>query len=261
MSNPNLMVGTLYPDGEIKRDVDGIGFACPNPILCYIQRMETLDELKNFILNTMGAAMFDLHRRYGPRQVMELLVETRDVNRSEVGPSSSRACPVGPIIVPPLRIASLDVSMEPDFGSDDGSDGEYVIETEESTDSFDEAEYVDETQEGHRFLLPQPAPIPDLSSISSHFHMLNLDDMEEDVRDGGRGNDYLNLDGGEEFRVGHRFSCREAVHLAVKNYNIRRAAEYRVLESDQYKYVCHYKQHEAGCPWKLRVSLRINLGY
>ncbi|MED6204509.1 hypothetical protein PIB30_009784 [Stylosanthes scabra] len=114
ISNLNLIVGTLYPDGELKKDVDGIGFACPNPILCYIQRVDTPDELKNFILGTMGAvgrkymrriayrlldilppleykfklfwlegdvhvrAMFDLNHMYDPFQVMELLVETRE---------------------------------------------------------------------------------------------------------------------------------------------------------------------------------------
>ncbi|MED6223074.1 hypothetical protein PIB30_070485 [Stylosanthes scabra] len=87
--------------------------------------------------------------------------------------------------------------------------------------------------------------------------------MEEEPREGhgGGGDDYVNLNGGEEFRVGHHFSCREAVHMAVKNYNIRRAAEYRVLESDQYKYVCRCKQHEAGSPWRVRVAMRTNHGY
>ncbi|MED6205441.1 hypothetical protein PIB30_017666 [Stylosanthes scabra] len=246
MSDSNLIVGMLYPDGETTRDADGIGFACPNPILCYIQRVETLDELKSFILCTMGAvgwkyvrwiayrllnilpplkykfkifwvegdvhvqAMFDLHRQYDPRQVMELLFETRDVIRSEAGPSGTWAGPMGAIVVPPLRIATPDV--------------------------FDEADFVDETQVGRRFLLPAPAAIPDLASVSSHFHTLNLDAMQEEPREvhGGGGNDYLNLDGGEEFRIGHRFSCRGVVHMAVKNYNIRRALEYRVRESDQY---------------------------
>ncbi|MED6195097.1 hypothetical protein PIB30_034837 [Stylosanthes scabra] len=269
MSDSNLVVDTLYPDGEMKRGADGIGFACPNPILCYIQRVDTLDVLKYFILRIMGAvgrkhvrriayrllnilppleykfkifwvegdvhvrAMFELHQRYDPRQVMELLVETRDAIHSE-------ACQVGAIAPPLQRIATPDVSMDMDSGSDDGSDGDYLGESEESTDSFDEAEYVEESQVGRMFLLPAPAAIPDLASVSSHFHMLNLDAMQEEPREahGGGGNDYLNLDDGEEFRVGHRFSCREAVHMAVKNYNIQRAAEYRVKEFDQNKYVC-----------------------
>ncbi|MED6112168.1 hypothetical protein PIB30_059274, partial [Stylosanthes scabra] len=173
---------------------DGIGFVCPNPILCYIERVDALDELKNFILRTMGAlgrknvrqiayrllnilppleykfkifwlegdvhvrAMFDLHRRYGPRQVMELLFETRDMIRSEAGPSCAWAAPVGPIAAAPLRIATPDVSVDMDSGSGEGSDGEYLGETDESSDSFDEAEFVDETQVGRRFLLPAQRP-------------------------------------------------------------------------------------------------------
>ncbi|MED6203810.1 hypothetical protein PIB30_003101 [Stylosanthes scabra] len=77
----------------------------------------------------------------------------------------------------------------------------------------------------------------------------------------GGGGDYYDVDRGEEFRVGHRFSKREAVHLGVKNYNIRRASKYRVVESDPYKYVCRCKRGEGGCPWYIRVSLRTNLGY
>ncbi|MED6209814.1 hypothetical protein PIB30_058294 [Stylosanthes scabra] len=110
MSNRNLIVATLYPDGELMRDTDEIGFACPNPILLHIQRVDTLEELKHIILRTMGAlgddhvcAMFHLHHKYGPRQVMELLAETRNVVRSEGGPSSSKPCPTSVIPAPPLR--------------------------------------------------------------------------------------------------------------------------------------------------------------
>ncbi|MED6150281.1 hypothetical protein PIB30_070908 [Stylosanthes scabra] len=95
-------------------------------------------------------AMFELHRRYGPRQVMELLFETRDMIRSEAGPSCAWAGPVGAIAAAPLRIATPDVSIDMDSGSGDGSDREYLGETEESSDSFDEAEFVDEMQVAHR---------------------------------------------------------------------------------------------------------------
>ncbi|MED6142661.1 hypothetical protein PIB30_115996, partial [Stylosanthes scabra] len=59
--------------------------------------------------------------------------------------------------------------------------------------------------------------------------------MAEQPREGfgGGGEDY-DVDGGQEFRVGHRFCTREAVQMAVKNYNIRRASEYKVVESDPY---------------------------
>ncbi|MED6218123.1 hypothetical protein PIB30_024003 [Stylosanthes scabra] len=69
MSNSNLIVDTLYLDGEMKRDADGIGFECPNSILCYIHRVDTLDELKNFILRTMGA----VGRKYVRRIAYRLL--------------------------------------------------------------------------------------------------------------------------------------------------------------------------------------------
>ncbi|MED6140670.1 hypothetical protein PIB30_095526, partial [Stylosanthes scabra] len=39
-----------------------------------------------------------------------------------------------------------------------------------------------------------------------------------------------NTDGGVEFMVGHRMRNRDTVLMAVKNYSIRRNAEYMVVE-------------------------------
>ncbi|MED6208853.1 hypothetical protein PIB30_049073 [Stylosanthes scabra] len=64
---------------------------------------------------------------------------------------------------------------------------------------------------------------------------------------GGVGDNY-DVVCGEEFRIGHRFNIREAVQMTMKNYNIRRAAEYKVVESDP----C--KQYGAGCTWSIRVA-------
>ncbi|MED6211221.1 hypothetical protein PIB30_071651, partial [Stylosanthes scabra] len=146
--------------------------------------------------------------------------------------------------------------------SDDDSDEDFVGNTDESSESSDGSEFVSESQARQGFLLPAPSPIPDLSSVGSHFHTLNLDEMTEVQREGfgGGGEDY-DLDGGSEFQIGHRFSTREAVHMAVKNYNIRRASEYRMVESGPNKYVCRCKRYDAGCPWSLRVALRTNLGH
>ncbi|RYR15702.1 hypothetical protein Ahy_B04g072610 [Arachis hypogaea] len=49
--------------------------------------------------------------------------------------------------------------------------------------------------------------------------------------------------------------------FGVKNYSIRKSAEYRVTELDRLKYHMRCQQYEAGCPWSLRVALRQNLGY
>ncbi|MED6146208.1 hypothetical protein PIB30_032474 [Stylosanthes scabra] len=112
-------------------------------------------------------AMFELHRRYGPRQVMELLFETRDMVRSEAGPSSAQAAPAGPIAPAPIRIATPDVSVDIDSSSEEGSDGDYQEETDESSDSFDEADIVCETQVGRRFLLPAPRPYRTLHQLAA----------------------------------------------------------------------------------------------
>ncbi|RYR46593.1 hypothetical protein Ahy_A07g032337 [Arachis hypogaea] len=59
-----------------------------------------------------------------------------------------------------------------------------------------------------------------------------------------------------EFQIGHRFKCRDAVIQGVKNYSIRRSAEYRVVESDRLKYHMYCRQAATGYPWSLRVALR-----
>ncbi|MED6203805.1 hypothetical protein PIB30_003097 [Stylosanthes scabra] len=190
-------------------------------------------------------ALFDLHRRYGAREVMELLTEMQSMPEVIGGSSSSNG------VIPCSRIhcPAPEVPMLMDGNSGEDSDEEFVPDIEESTESSDGSEFVPESQSRRGFLLPAPAPIPDLSSVNSHFHTLHLENMDEEPMEGfGGGGDYYDVDGGEEFRVGHRFRKREAVHLGVKNYNIRRASEYRVVESDPYKYVS-CGASPAGAPW------------
>ncbi|MED6162144.1 hypothetical protein PIB30_067556 [Stylosanthes scabra] len=54
-------------------------------------------------------------------------------------PSSLRPGPVGAIAVPPLWIAIPKLSMELNSNSDDGFDGKYLDETDDSSDSSKEA--------------------------------------------------------------------------------------------------------------------------
>ncbi|RYQ92423.1 hypothetical protein Ahy_B09g098650 [Arachis hypogaea] len=77
-----------------------------------------------------------------------------------------------------------------------------------------------------------PHLIPVLLDVPSHYHALDLDAMHEKSPFSNTGKDDYNLDGGVEFRVGHRFKSRDAVMQGVKNYSIRRSVEYRVVESD-----------------------------
>ncbi|MED6135976.1 hypothetical protein PIB30_051728 [Stylosanthes scabra] len=152
----------------------------------------------------------------------------------EVGEAGS---PSGsPIAVAPVRIA------EPSM-----PDTEMKMDNSESDWNYDASfgsEF--ECQEGDEC-------IPDME--------LHLDEgASDDLLKAGMCN-YYNIDGGTELRVGHRMHNREAVHTAVKNYSIRRNAEYRVVESNRMKYHCRCKHLNDGCPWSIRVALRQNLGY
>ncbi|MED6165144.1 hypothetical protein PIB30_096748 [Stylosanthes scabra] len=42
-----------------------------------------------------------------------------------------------------------------------------------------------------------------------------------------------------EFEVGQQFDNKEAILIVIKKYSIRRAVEYKILESDQLKYFVH----------------------
>ncbi|MED6159204.1 hypothetical protein PIB30_040141 [Stylosanthes scabra] len=264
------------------RDSGGIWFRFATPVVFQMQPVDTLEELKAVMLRNMGVAggtglvrrvaylllnifppnqfkfrifwvdgdvhvrgMFDLHHRYGPREVMELLTEMQTVDADVGGPSSSAGGPADVIPCSPIHCTPPGAAMQLEMNSNEGSDEDFVGDTDDSTESLDAL-----------------ARIPDLSSVSSHFHTLHLDDMREEPMEGfGGGGDDYDVAGGEEFKVGHRFSTREAVQMAVKNNCIRRAAEYKVVELDRYKYVCRCKQYGAGCPWSIRVALRKNLGY
>ncbi|MED6211069.1 hypothetical protein PIB30_070029 [Stylosanthes scabra] len=116
------------------------------------------------------------------------------------GSTSSSRAGLGAIIAAPIQFAN------PEVGDDD-SDEDFVANTDESNESSDGSEFVPESQAMQGFLLPAPNPIPELSSVGIHFQTLNLDDMAEEQREGfGRGGEDYDLDGGLEFRVGHRFS-------------------------------------------------------
>ncbi|MED6149406.1 hypothetical protein PIB30_062110 [Stylosanthes scabra] len=165
-----------------------------------------------------------------------------------------------PDIEAPTTADLVDVVPPHEHIGETESEGEDAGESEGGNSGAGNDEFVSATPISTRFLLPTPIPVPDLSTVDSHFHTLDLDVIEEDwLTDIGGGSDDYNLDGGVELRVGHRFCSREAVHMGVKNYSIRRAAEYKVLESDSMKYHCVCKQSANWCPWRIRISYRVNL--
>ncbi|MED6114746.1 hypothetical protein PIB30_083497 [Stylosanthes scabra] len=236
MNISDFVVVTLYPNGEMGRDADGIWFRSVSPVVFQMQPVNTLEELKCVLLRNMGAAgamsvrlvayrllnlfppnqfkfkifwvdsdthvraMLELHRRYGSREVMKLLTEMETVNVDAAGPSSSSQGGPGAIIAAPIRIAT----SEGGEGDDDDSDEDFVGNTDESSGSSDGSELVPESQARQGFLLPAPSPILDLSSVGSHFHTLNLDEMTEVQREVRRQTDlqlHLADNKGQSFRA------------------------------------------------------------
>ncbi|RYR52349.1 hypothetical protein Ahy_A06g027281 [Arachis hypogaea] len=109
-------------------------------------------------------------------------------------------------------------------------------------------------------LPPSHPPNSALSDVLSHYHTLYLDAMLERISFSNTGEEDYNLDDGIEFWAGHRFKYRDAVMQGVKNYSIRRSAEYQVI-SNRLKYHVYCRQAANECPWSLHVALRQNLGY
>ncbi|RYQ84919.1 hypothetical protein Ahy_B10g104422 isoform D [Arachis hypogaea] len=262
---------------------NGVTFECEDPILFRTQRVETLSDLKSLILSKLGGTqarkigrvayrllapmgngvfrfrlfrllgdehvrlMVDIHGRIMVEQVMELSAE---VGHSGDGSSvhSTYVQDDRHLAPPPIHVTiPVDEAVE----GEEESDEDYVADSMDSdlSDSGDEDEYVPETpvQTVARHVLPPPLPIPTLSALPSHYHSLDMDAMHERTPFLDTEEEDYNLDDGVEFRVGHKFRSREAVLQGVKNYSIRRSAEYRMIESHRLKYHVQCRQAKNGC--------------
>ncbi|RYR48812.1 hypothetical protein Ahy_A07g034883 [Arachis hypogaea] len=56
-----------------------------------------------------------------------------------------------------------------------------------------------------------------------------------------------------EFEIGQQFENKEEVMMVIKMYSIRKVVEYKIFESDQFKYVLHCTQFGSGCQWNIRI--------
>ncbi|MED6190615.1 hypothetical protein PIB30_107555, partial [Stylosanthes scabra] len=149
MNLSDFVVVALYPNGEMGRDTAGIWFRSTTPLVFQMHPVNTLEELKYVILRNMGVgggtmlvrwvayrlpnifppnqfkfkifwvegdehvrAMFDLHRRYEIREVMELLTEMQTVDADVGGAPSSAGGATGVIPCSPTNFAALEDSSE-----------------------------------------------------------------------------------------------------------------------------------------------------
>ncbi|MED6142903.1 hypothetical protein PIB30_001670 [Stylosanthes scabra] len=157
-----------------------------------------------------------MHRRIMQDKFMEFLADVRNVGGSSgFRPYQLPAAPAPINIIPP------------DYNSEEDSD----YDDESSGHSTDEDELVPNTPTagGSRLVLSAPKPIPALTDVPSLFQQLEIDVRHvEDPSMESVAVEY-NMDGGVEFTVGHRMPNRKIVLTAVKNYSIRRNAEYKVI--------------------------------
>ncbi|MED6214483.1 hypothetical protein PIB30_103512 [Stylosanthes scabra] len=119
----------------------------------------------------------------------------------------------------------------------DGEDNEPLDIPHEDEDDDEEEEDDEEVQGVNYFGQTQPAYAqPAISrpyNHPAHFSLLNLGAMNQGSHgfQGGPDDDPV-----DEFEVGQEFDDKEAAVMAVKTYSIRRAVEFKILESDRLKY-------------------------
>ncbi|RYR71838.1 hypothetical protein Ahy_A02g006051 isoform E [Arachis hypogaea] len=133
-------------------------------------------------------------------------------------------------------------------------------EDEIENDSGEEAEVVPETQpvQGERVIpsVVEPINVARVGALSSgtpdHYLHLSLGPMNSTNAEDIPSN--YGLTGEMELEVGLKFLTKDAAMLAVKNYNIRRSEEFKVVESDHTRYVCRCKLFGEQCSWMVRVA-------
>ncbi|MED6128195.1 hypothetical protein PIB30_095239 [Stylosanthes scabra] len=126
---------------------------------------------------------------------------------------------------------------------------------DESVEEEDDEEEEEGVQGVNYFGQTQPAYAqPAISrpyDHPGHFKMLNLGAMDPGSHgfQGGPNDDPV-----DEFEVGQEFADKEAAVMAVKTYCIRRAVEYKILESDRLKYTVQCAQFGMVCRWSICIS-------
>ncbi|MED6164502.1 hypothetical protein PIB30_090761 [Stylosanthes scabra] len=243
----------------------GVMFSCEEPVWVMIPSLVSLLDLKNVILVNLGEVgrkevtrifyrmpvavantfvyrkmplrtdqnltmMFSYHRDISSVFAIELCVQLQDVGGSSSSSNhvdSGRGININDAVrIPPNRRASNLDDDQAGANSDGGDDDEFIPETQ-----LPNAEQA-------MGLATITVPLRRVSEEAGHYLTINEEGMHS----------------GSAMEIGLKFSNREIAMLAVKNYNIRRSAEFKVVESDRARYVCKCKQFGPQCQWMIRVA-------
>ncbi|XP_015947428.1 uncharacterized protein LOC107472490 [Arachis duranensis] len=242
-NNSEYLVVCVYPNCRMRNSDNRVIFECENSLLLHTRCISLLSELKSLILTNLDG-----------------------IGRREIGRVEYRLLASLGSGVFRFRLFRLqgDEQVRLMFDIHGRIMAEQVMELSAEVGDVGGGGFVHST-----FVQDYPPLAPPPIHVSS-----SVKDME-DWRWGRKtstkmhdkslfsntGEEYYNLDGWVEIRADHRFKCRDAVMQGVKNYSIRRSAEYRVVKSDRLKYHVYCRQAANGCPWSLHVALRQNLEY
>ncbi|MED6156404.1 hypothetical protein PIB30_014155 [Stylosanthes scabra] len=228
------------------------------------------------------AMMFSYHRGIASVFAIELCVQMQDVggsssssNHVESGrgisindgdrmPANRMGDNPSPSFSPHVNRPAQQAPPEvPHFGhhaggftihSPEPDDAQAGADNSESGGDDDE-EFIPETQQaiaGGVLRLPSIVrPLRGVVEEAAHYSTIDAEAMHSaSVEDDPSS---YPISGELELEIGLKFNNREIAMLAVKNYNIRRSAEFKVVESDRAMYVSKCKQFGGQCQWMIRV--------
>ncbi|XP_015964954.1 uncharacterized protein LOC107488696 [Arachis duranensis] len=207
--------------------------------------------------------MFSYHRSIGSIYSLELCLNFQDIGGSSSSSNNVEGVRNRPAddfgLVQNVSIREARPASFTHLGVDRVSEAAnaYTSDEDEIEDfSGDDPEVVPETQPLHGNAVPSTRVEPEGGGVSSstpaHYLSLNLGAMHSTNAE-ERPSSYP-LSGEMELEIGLKFLNRKTAMLAVKNYNIRKSAEYKVVESDQSRYVCRCKHFGDQCRWMVRVA-------
>ncbi|MED6124180.1 hypothetical protein PIB30_056642 [Stylosanthes scabra] len=266
----------VYPDGVVSQSAEGIMFSCEDPVWILIPTQTCLQDLKILILMNLGQLgrkeitrllyrmpiavansfvyqkmqirsdtnvlmMFSYHHGIANVFAVELCVQLEDVGASSstsnhVEPGRGFNINGGTRMPSNLRASS----PSPSFSIDNGEDEEFIPETQLPV------------VEPNLAIASIAAPLRHVREEAAHYSTINPEGMQSGSMEDGPSS--YPVSGKLELKIGLKINNRDIAMLAVKNYNIRRSAEFKVVESDKSRYVCKCKQFGAQCQWSIRVA-------
>ncbi|MED6164364.1 hypothetical protein PIB30_089234 [Stylosanthes scabra] len=167
-----------------------------------------------------------------------------NINEGAQMPSNHRASSPSPSFSPYVNRTVH--APPPDVPHFEEHDGGFMMHSPEigdphaegvNSDNGEDEEFIPETQppvvKPNLAIASIAAPLRHVREEAAHYSTINPEGMQSGSMEDGPSS--YPVSGELELEVGLKFNNREIAMLAVKNYNIRRSAEFKVIESDRSK--------------------------